>query len=432
MRSTCRLCAFLRQCFPESSAVLGLEVVPVSGIFGTKGITDAPAFCLTGDHSGPIQTGTVVLPVYDSETCVSGRHTSVDRVDIRLVQHWLDLCDELHPQCGSDPASQTIHSSVPGLRFIDCLSTTLVPATFSTADYATLSYVWGSSASDSTTLQPGIQLPQLITDTILLVQKLGIRYLWIDRYCIPQEDPHAKQVQIQKMGEIYSNSKVTIIAAAGTGPDHGLPGIGPVHRKPIPQVRVGRYCLTAFTFPVDEVANSVWNSRGWTYQEAILSKRRLVFTPSHVVFECLGMHCNDALSVPLRPLHSESGFFDDLDELNFGKLFPSAADFQDSDTILDRINEYSIRNLTVQTDALDAITGVFATYRKAGRPVRFLCGLPIFARGPRCADAVAAPLVVALSWVASDVLVRNSELELGGLEESSDNARILSLLLFQD
>ncbi|KAF7897535.1 hypothetical protein EAF00_005763 [Botryotinia globosa] len=35
-----------------------------------------------------------------------------------------------------------------------------------------------------------------------------------------------------------------------------------------------------------EIDNSVWNTRGWTYQEAFLSRRRLVFTETQCYFQC--------------------------------------------------------------------------------------------------------------------------------------------------
>jgi len=70
------------------------------------------------------------------------------------------------------------------------------------------------------------QLPNTIEDAISVTQQLGFRYLWIDRYCINQQDKtHATQ-QIEQMGSIYRNSEITIIAACGKDPSHGLPGIG--------------------------------------------------------------------------------------------------------------------------------------------------------------------------------------------------------------
>ncbi|KAF5003429.1 hypothetical protein FDECE_10026 [Fusarium decemcellulare] len=99
----------------------------------------------------------------------------------------------------------------------------VVPATAASTDYATLSYVWGNhlDVAPNETID---MMPKVIEDTALLVRKLGIRYLWVDRYCIPQNDTAAKHCQIQSMGDIYSQSMLTIISAAGSDPSQGLPG----------------------------------------------------------------------------------------------------------------------------------------------------------------------------------------------------------------
>ena len=76
----------------------------------------------------------------------------------------------------------------------------------------------------------GDDLPLVISDAIEVVKRLGYRYLWIDRYCIPQNDSAVKHIQIKKMDRIYSCSILTIIAAAGDGPEYGLPGVSSRHR----------------------------------------------------------------------------------------------------------------------------------------------------------------------------------------------------------
>lgn len=131
---------------------------------------------------------------------------------------------------------------------------------------------------------------------------LGFRYLWIDRYCIPQDNHEAKASQIRLMGKIYSSSVLTIIAAAGDGPEYGLPGIS---RPMVPGLgtadttsTIGETSSVSCIEPVPfhnplqlglktarEINTSTWNTRGWTYQEAALATRRLVFTPSSIYFQ---------------------------------------------------------------------------------------------------------------------------------------------------
>jgi NADH:ubiquinone oxidoreductase subunit 4 (subunit M) len=70
------------------------------------------------------------------------------------------------------------------------------------------------------------QLPNTIKDAIAVTQQLGFRYLWIDRYCIDQQNQTHAMQQIEQMGSIYKYSEITIIAACGIDPSYGLPGIG--------------------------------------------------------------------------------------------------------------------------------------------------------------------------------------------------------------
>jgi hypothetical protein len=120
-------------------------------------------------------------------------------------------------------------------------------------------------------------LPKVINDSIDVTLRLHLRYLWVDRYCIDQSDEHNKHNQIRQMDLIYANAQVTIIAAAGAGPDYGLQGVRGTLRRYQPNLSIGRL-LIASTLPHPKwlVKSSKWATRGWTYQEGLLSKRRLI------------------------------------------------------------------------------------------------------------------------------------------------------------
>lgn len=70
-------------------------------------------------------------------------------------------------------------------------------------------------------------LPVVVDDAITVVKTLGYRYLWVDRYCIEQENPENVEKQIAQMGQIYRDAEITIIAASDQG---GLPGVSKFHR----------------------------------------------------------------------------------------------------------------------------------------------------------------------------------------------------------
>ena len=131
---------------------------------------------------------------------------------------------------------------VRGLKLIDCTTHTVVTA-LSGMPYVTLSYVWGAATKENLTGDPkssqkqmasGIltELSAVILDATQVTRALGYGYLWVDRYCIDQSDPREMHNQISRMDLIYSNSEVTIVAAAGIDESAGLPGVGARRQKP--------------------------------------------------------------------------------------------------------------------------------------------------------------------------------------------------------
>ena len=79
-----------------------------------------------------------------------------------------------------------------------------------------------------------------------MTNRLGYRYIWIDRYCVNQRDEQESADQVGKMDLIYQNAKLTIIAAIGDDPTHGLPGVGRRRREPqqlTACARIGRHFL---------------------------------------------------------------------------------------------------------------------------------------------------------------------------------------------
>lgn len=302
--------------------------------------------------------------------------------DYGFIAKWLDDCLKGHgDQCFNNRLDIGL---VPGLQFIDCIARRIIPASEAVDKlYLTLSYVWGTPSgstsgsveeNDSVSTLP-IRLPRVIEDSIRVVKELGFRYLWVDRYCIPQADSRAKHTQIQLMGTIYAHSAITIVAAAGEDAEYGLPGVDARVRNPQLRIDLGSVygnlrlsrSLMVYDLPWDDIRSSFWNTRGWTYQEALLSKRRLVFTDNQVFFQCQDMLCEESQTV--------SG------PASLGFVFPSPADFENAHTVWKRINEFLNRTLSFEHDALDAISGILNMYRTKCREaggITFLCGMPLF------------------------------------------------------
>jgi hypothetical protein len=135
-----------------------------------------------------------------------------------------------------------------------------------------------------------MDLPLTVEDAITVTKAIGFQYLWVDQYCIDQGDEKEKQRQIQQMDLIYKCADLTIIAAAGDGRNYGLPGVSACRRDVLDPFVVD----DDFTFGIHPREDrqywrkGSWHTRGWTFQEALLSRRLLVFSDTATYYECGG------------------------------------------------------------------------------------------------------------------------------------------------
>jgi hypothetical protein len=179
------------------------------------------------------------------------------------------------------------------------------------------------------------------------------------------------------MGLIYAS--FTIIAAAGKNPSYGLPGVSTAPRKYQPSITVGHLVLASAANIGKEIQDSKWQSRGWTYQEAILSRRRLVFTDSGVYYQCLAMHCHEGIYTPLEALHISS-LQRFSANVNIWKVFPDERIGKSWMEFAIRVREYASRQLSKDIDALDAFQGVLEVFKNQEKPTSNICGMPLFPR----------------------------------------------------
>jgi len=129
-----------------------------------------------------------------------------------------------------------------------------------------------------------------------LTLDLGYRYLWIDRYCIDQDDMEEKAQQTAQMDDIYAGSDVTIIAADSSD---GLSGVTARQSQSTLTMGGAEYVVQPPT-PRYAIGDSRWSERAWTYQEAVLAKRHLVIRKPQSYFSCLAMHCCETIEGPLQ------------------------------------------------------------------------------------------------------------------------------------
>ena len=301
-------------------------------------------------------------------------------VDSRYITHWIESCNAQHgAQCKPTPLERKSPQQLPHW-VIDVGRGCLVPGD-SVPRYVALSYVWSQGSAsfmnsprptDSILLEKlnlaafqtpkyleevWTRLPTAVKDAILLVPKLGENYLWIDCLCIVQDDEKTRE-QVDHMGDIYSGAHFTIIAATFWG---GLSnswvgdrGHGTVE---------GLY---------SDLYNSTWATRGWTFQEQMLSKRAVVFSHRFMFWEC--QECVWSPDGP-RPgkttTRSHSYKVPHYEKAN--RILSSC--YPDFDLYTEMISLYNSRCFTYPQDVLPAFAGILAILGR-NFPSGFHYGLP--------------------------------------------------------
>ena len=258
----------------------------------------------------------MICPVVSSATepspRVGTRRLLPDRIDYQLLRKWYDLCAQTHRKICAINSKEYPEM----LTVIDCRTRRIIGAPPS-CSYVALSYVWGKQ--QSTTFSSSVisgkntghrtlssdTIPSVISDAMIVTLELGWQYLWVDRYCIGQNDEE-KHFQINQMDKVYLCAVITVVAAAGESANYGLPGVSNTLRRAQPCAVVrGQVLASTMRSAREAIGSSRWATRGWTYQEAALSKKRLVFTDDQVFFECKGMSCSESHTVPLALLHRQ-------------------------------------------------------------------------------------------------------------------------------
>ncbi|KAF2819418.1 HET-domain-containing protein [Ophiobolus disseminans] len=297
-------------------------------------------------------------------------------LDFPSIRGWIKSCKSHH---GGSCEDKT-HTGVGPKILIDCRERQLCSNVGS--PYACLSYVWGALEVPIHRLSGDVLpevLPQTVSDAMAVTLRIGLRYLWIDRYCIDQSDAEAKHDAILNMDIIYRGAELTIIAASGTGPDHGLPGVSKA-RAPRPILTIGSHTLVATEHPRREIEFSKWSTRGWTYQEVLLSSRRLVFTDTQVYFQCKSSYTLEGWGRPQEALSRNSRLM--------LAAFPEISGISRVSSVYSRLEEYYRRELSYQSDIIDAFTGIFRALQSlqqhgSGPRANHFYGIPIIYNRPQ-------------------------------------------------
>lgn len=274
----------------------------------------------------------------------------------------MNECDQDHPQC-HPPA-------IIPLKLINC-ETRCLERLPTHEPYCALSYVWGNVGPHDEDYHVDVtlplSLPATIEDAIASTLNLHLKYLWVDRYCISQHQHNERVQEIGRMDEIYQGAYIVLIDAEGQNPNHGLAGVNLV-RNSHARLRVGKQELVeVLIHPDRHIADSKWGSRGWTYQESVMARRRLFFTKEQFYFECQVYTFTEAVCFPTPTEKWRNG--------HLIRRLDCVPGLQPA--ICQHIHEYTKRRLTYSSDSLKAILGILHHLEVSSSPDHHYWGVPI-------------------------------------------------------
>ncbi|KFY27548.1 hypothetical protein V493_03429 [Pseudogymnoascus sp. VKM F-4281 (FW-2241)] len=328
-------------------------------------------------HSTTI--GTVILVSNGTkgleDTPINPGRTVGTSVDMAVLRGWLSNCESRHGGKCEGTRAAVPSGIIDSQLLIDVNKGCLVQAGANDR-YIALSYVWGkvnmlqTMTTNLVRLQQNgaladlsDQIPTAIKNAMQLVSNFGEKYLWVDALCIVQ-DGQEKQTQISQMDKIYGRATLTIVALAGDDANAGLPGIGTTSRT------VNQYseiiqglCLVAKSPELSGLLwASRWESRAWTFQERILSRRLLYFTEAQIYFQCRSCIC-------CEDVHGE---YSRSTGIASGAVNPLEREVRDTDAAYSPVfniyeglvKSYCRRQLSYQFDILSAFSGIMSALRE--------------------------------------------------------------------
>ncbi|KAH6886271.1 hypothetical protein B0T10DRAFT_79058 [Thelonectria olida] len=252
------------------------------------------------------------------------------------MSSWMDNCLKHHPNCARKHSERDF---VP-TRLVDVgphngkwppdtVRVVVTEERHKHSPYVTLSHCWGKDPfvnlvednfdefTTSGVSWEQIKSNQNFVDAILVARKLKTRFIWIDSLCIIQEprfDTEAERLTFEKnkkrkgdsdfskegktMHKVYRNSYLNISAAASPDKNGGLFKARDYDdlRRIIPEQYVPRKSTVLFKnhkwravadkIYEEGLLNKILYTRGWVFQERMLSPRLLHFSTNQIFWEC--------------------------------------------------------------------------------------------------------------------------------------------------
>ncbi|KAF2823084.1 hypothetical protein CC86DRAFT_423210 [Ophiobolus disseminans] len=256
-----------------------------------------------------------------------------------------------------------------------------------------------SNDLESKTLEFDIRsLPQLFQQCISLARELNIRYVWIDSFCVIQDDKSDLELELEmgNMGHIYQNAILNVGSLQRTDgtvntpvelfgkrePRRYSPFAVTIKRKDYTQI-----CFAYLDEDVEEINKTDIMCRGWVLQERLLSPRSIYFGAQ------LHWECSESIACEVFPQRNPAR----RDAMPFGVSTPLRIStlleakekhrFSDDSQVLhsevdyryqcwlDIVQRYAQYGLSYDSDCFPALSGLAHTFQEALQRDQYHAGL---------------------------------------------------------
>nr|RBQ94375.1 hypothetical protein FVER53263_09880 [Fusarium verticillioides] len=317
------------------------------------------------------------------------------------IRKWKGRCDfsksQAHKIC-SKPSPKFLPTRLIEIVRIDndqkpCVRLVEGSSLNEDTEYTALSYCWGGDLKNCLkegnkdsyrTEVPWKHIPRTIQDAILTSHKLGIGFIWVDSLCIIQDSKTAdKDLEISQMTEVYTHAALTIAARRAPDADAGF-----LHPRSVPSGTTivefrddnGETRRGTLTFEAAEryEDQNILDTRGWTLQEYVLSRRLLIIGSWTTTWSCRkerkgncdGWSLDRDLGDPFQndATWASGGSTEftgahRLDAIAFFGTHPDYDQPRPEDQLIkwewyELVELYTRRNLTKRTDRILAISGL--------------------------------------------------------------------------
>jgi hypothetical protein len=235
--------------------------------------------------------------------------------------------------------------------------------------YVCLSHRWGPPGENITSTQATLEshmigmafcdLGIVYQDTVHILRRLGVQYVWIDSLCIIQDSAKDWRKESQSMAKVYSHAHFTLARQCDSTRS--------LQMEQIPSYLVTETSVSPAIYARVQPIH-VWSSRnflplfpllsrGWIYQERLLSPRVVHFSEHEISWECNELsdcQCGEGTTYPDR-VHSPKIYQTNaLSSVGLTKTSATAALRKEWKRT---VEEYSQLRLTIPSDRLHALQG---------------------------------------------------------------------------